>query len=60
MGKKGIIHNNQWREREDIISLGRYGISPTDAIKESFYSSLQRIAEDGFSGCMKLKSATVW
>jgi hypothetical protein len=55
-GKKSIIDNNQWRELKDIIFLGRYGTSPTDAIKESFCSSLQRIGEDGFSGFLKQRS----
>ena len=55
-GKKIIIHNKQWRERKDIISRGRYGISPTDVIKESFCSSLQRIGEDGFRGFLKRKN----
>ncbi len=36
-GKKGIIHRNPWREQKDTIYPVRYGISPTDAIKESFW-----------------------
>ena len=55
-GKKSVIQNNQWQEQKDTISRGRYGISSTDAINESFCSSLQKIAEDGFSGFLKRKN----
>jgi len=51
---------SQWQEQKGTISLDTFGTLPTDVIKESFYSSLPRIAEDGSSGYMKQKSAMDW
>ena len=45
---------------KNIIFQARYGISPTGVIRESFCSNFLKIAEDGFSGCMKQRSVTVW
>jgi len=58
--KKRIIHFEKWQGQNDTIFQDKFGILPTDVISENFCSSLQRIAEDGFNGYTKPKSAMAW
>ncbi len=39
-GKKSIINNNQWRERKDIISQGRYGTPQCQPVPASSLRSI--------------------
>jgi hypothetical protein len=59
-GKKALIRERLWQGQSGIIFQVTSGISPIDAINESFFSNSQEIGIGICNGCIRPGSVTVY